>query len=438
MKKIILMSACAHFALFAEAQIAITSASLTYTQNFNSLDTSGTNLTTMPSGWDFYEWGGSSANTVYRASTGTGITGDTYSYGAAGSADRALGALSSSGVPNVSYGVRFVNLTGAYVNAVTLSFKAEQWRRSGSGNKDSVRFYYTTASGKMASDTAFSSWIGVPALLITSITTASPASAVNGNDTARVIAVSLAISLPAGDTLSLRWHDCNVTGNDDGLAIDSLTAVFAIGPPFSAYKPVIMLLDPAPNATNVPAASGCSITFDKNIRQGASGNIYIKDRIARSTQIIAAASANVTVSGKVATIGSLGLQAGKTYHITFDSTVFDTAGFLSAGLYDTTRWVFSTFAEDVRQAAWTNPNPWSFRAVNPAANGALTLYCCLPHTIKLFITVYDLEGRGVFRREYWATPGDNRIFLNTALPAGTYTVRLDDGSQWASLKVRME
>ena len=72
-------------------QISLTGG--TYQQDFNTLATSGTS-STLPSGWLFLETG-TNANTLFTAGTGSSNTGDTYSYGNAGSSDRALGGLLS-------------------------------------------------------------------------------------------------------------------------------------------------------------------------------------------------------------------------------------------------------------------------------------------------------------------------------------------------------
>jgi hypothetical protein len=421
-------------ACLAAAQISITTATLSYFQDFNTLDTSGSALTAMPSGWSFHEWGGASANTAYRASTGSSTSGDTYSFGLAGSAERALGSLCSGGVPNVSYGARFVNNTGAYINAVTLTYKAEQWRRNGSANIDSVRFFYSTAPGRSIADTALSAWTEVQALLMTSVTTALPASAVNGNDTAKVISATFALSLSAGDTMSIRWYDYNAAGNDDGLSIDSLTVAFNIGMPSVSYKPVVLSLSPPPNTTIPSAAANLAITFDRDVAKGASGNIYIKDRLAQTTQTIAAASGNVAVSGNVAAIAGVGLQAGKTYHVTFDSTAFDTAGYYSYGLYDTTVWQFATIAA----GAWLPPPAGlAFSLVNPACNGLITIRCTLPVDADVTATVFDMDGRSMLSRHYHAARGDNLLLMQTALPPGTYAVCLDDGRRQGGALVVM-
>src|SRR3954468_22065076 len=66
-----------------------------YTQNFDTLAAAGTANTFLPTGWDFAE-SGTSANTTYAAGTGSGTTGDTYSFGAVPViTDRAFGTLQS-------------------------------------------------------------------------------------------------------------------------------------------------------------------------------------------------------------------------------------------------------------------------------------------------------------------------------------------------------
>ncbi|WP_133272493.1 hypothetical protein [Hymenobacter radiodurans] len=63
-----------------------------YTQNFDLLPTTGTNeKSTLPTGWNFVEVG-TGANDTYTANNGALNSGNTYSYGADGSTDRALGA----------------------------------------------------------------------------------------------------------------------------------------------------------------------------------------------------------------------------------------------------------------------------------------------------------------------------------------------------------
>jgi hypothetical protein len=86
-------------------QISITSLDFYYSENFNSLESSGTSNTwtdnsTIP-GWY-------SNRIEYRASTGSSTTGALYSFGAASSSERALGSVASS-TNTYYYAVKFVN-----------------------------------------------------------------------------------------------------------------------------------------------------------------------------------------------------------------------------------------------------------------------------------------------------------------------------------------
>ncbi len=78
------------------------------------------------SGWDFFETG-TNANTTYTAGTGSSNTGDTYSYGAAGTTERAFGGLlSGTLVPRI--GAQFTNNTRRRHQSLAISYTGEQWR----------------------------------------------------------------------------------------------------------------------------------------------------------------------------------------------------------------------------------------------------------------------------------------------------------------------
>ena len=77
----------------------------TYTQNFDMLASAGTS-DVVPNGWAFAE-SGTNANTLYTAGTGSGNSGDTYSFGASGSSERAFGTLrSGSLLPTIGVSLR--------------------------------------------------------------------------------------------------------------------------------------------------------------------------------------------------------------------------------------------------------------------------------------------------------------------------------------------
>ncbi len=62
--------------------ISITALDTLFAQNFNSL-AGGTPVSFTPDGWDFIE-SGTNANTTYSVGTGSGTSGDTYSFDTAG------------------------------------------------------------------------------------------------------------------------------------------------------------------------------------------------------------------------------------------------------------------------------------------------------------------------------------------------------------------
>ena len=100
--------------------VSITALDTSFTQNFNSLAGSGTSGSSTPDGWDFTE-SGTNANTAYTVGTGSGTSGDTYSFGTSASSERAFGGLrSGSLVPII--GATFTNNTGSTINSLTISY----------------------------------------------------------------------------------------------------------------------------------------------------------------------------------------------------------------------------------------------------------------------------------------------------------------------------
>src|SRR5215204_2572297 len=90
--------------------IAVTAGAVT--QDFNTLNPPATT----PAGWGFVETG-TNANAAFSTGTGSSNTGDTYSFGATGSPDRAFGGLQSGSlVPTI--GARFVINTGGAITSL--------------------------------------------------------------------------------------------------------------------------------------------------------------------------------------------------------------------------------------------------------------------------------------------------------------------------------
>src|SRR3954454_7644527 len=92
----------------------------TYSQDFNTLSNAAgsTNNTTLPFGWGVVESGnGVRDNEQYAVDNGGSNVGDTYSYGASGSTERAFGTL-QSGTTIPIIGAEFQNESGKTIVAL--------------------------------------------------------------------------------------------------------------------------------------------------------------------------------------------------------------------------------------------------------------------------------------------------------------------------------
>ena len=161
------------FATTAMAQ-AIPLTGGTYTQDFNTLaNTAGsTTNSTLPTGWLLNETGGGARdNEQYAVDTGASNTGDTFSYGATGNTERALGSL-RSGTLIASYGACFSNNTGATLTSFDVAYTGEQWRLGTAGRTDALIFEFSPDATSITTGT----WYALGALpFITPNTGTTPA-----------------------------------------------------------------------------------------------------------------------------------------------------------------------------------------------------------------------------------------------------------------------
>lgn len=240
--------------------VSLTTAGSAYTQNFDTLSNvagSTTNTLTIP-GWFMTEGGGGARdNEQYAVDTGSSTTGDTYSYGAAGSTERALGALRSGTlVPN--FGACFTNNTGTAISSLTVAYTGEQWRLGTAGRTDQINFEFSTN----ATDLATGTWTGVSALNFISPDTAT-VGAKNGNAAADRTALSnsFSINVPNGATFWIRWTDIDASGADDGLAVDD----FSLAPQSGSLS-----TNPSGSGSSNPSSvnAGSSTTLTANIIPG--------------------------------------------------------------------------------------------------------------------------------------------------------------------------
>lgn len=200
----------------ASAQTALTT--VNYGQDFDTLASTGTG-STLPAGFAFVETG-ANADTSYAVGAGSSTAGNTYSFGAAGSSERALGSLASGSLES-TYGVLFTNGLGSTITAFDIAYIGEQWRL-GNSTDDGLTFQYSTNATSLTTG----SWTTVSALNFLPAVTSGTQGALDGNLAAnqRNLAATIGgLSITSGANFGFRWIDVNSGGNDHGLGVDTFS-----------------------------------------------------------------------------------------------------------------------------------------------------------------------------------------------------------------------
>ena len=202
----------------------------TYSQNFDTLsNTAGsTTNTALPTGWQLTESGGGARdNEQYAVDTGSSNTGDTYSYGSAGSTERAFGSLRSGTLISI-FGACFTNNTGGTISSLAIAYTGEQWRLGTAARADSLGFEYSLNATSLTTG----AWTSVATLNFSTPNTATTG-AKDGNAAANRTALSDTIgslSIANGASFCIRWLDGDASGADDGLAVDDFSITPNGGP----------------------------------------------------------------------------------------------------------------------------------------------------------------------------------------------------------------
>lgn len=236
--------------------VSLTALGTPVTENFDTLATAGTTNTTLPTGWYITEQGGGARdNEQYGADTGGSNTGDIYSYGAAASTDRALGAL-RSGTLIPFYGAQITNNTGSTISSLDISYTGEEWRLGTAARTDRIDFQISTN----ATDLTTGTYTDVDALDFTTPNTVLPLGAKDGNAAGNRTAITssiMGLSIPNGATFFIRWTDLDASGADDGLSVDD----------FSVTPQGIVGGQPTLNINDVTQAEGNAgtTTFNFNV-----------------------------------------------------------------------------------------------------------------------------------------------------------------------------
>jgi len=201
-------------------------------QSFDTLsNTAGstTNNLTL-TGWFMTEAGGGARdNEQYAVDNGGSNTGDTYSYGAAASSDRALGSL-QSGTLIATFGACFTNATGATITSLDVAFTGEMWRLGTADRLDRLDFQFSTDAASLVTGT----WTDVDQLDFSTPDSSGTAGARDGNAagfrTARSHSIG-SLTIANGASFWIRWNDLNAAGADDGLAVDDFSLTPQSGAP---------------------------------------------------------------------------------------------------------------------------------------------------------------------------------------------------------------
>ncbi|HEY1136325.1 MAG TPA: Calx-beta domain-containing protein [Xanthomonadaceae bacterium] len=295
----------------------------TYTQDFDTLsNTAGsTTNSTLPTGWLLTEAGGGARdNEQYAVDTGSSNTGDTFSYGAAGSTERAFGSL-RSGTLIATIGACFNNATGNTLTSFNVAFTGEQWRLGTAARTDRIDFQYSLDATSLTTGT----WTDVDTLDFTTPNTATTG-AKDGNATANRTAISASIGSVAianGAVFCLRWNDVDASGADDGLAIDDVSITVGGSP-----TPVVSVNDVSAIETDSgttqfffafglsqPAGpGGVSITYSTADGTATAGSDYVA---AGGTLTIPEGANSVAFS--ITVNGDTTTEADETFFVNIDS-----------------------------------------------------------------------------------------------------------------------
>lgn len=337
MKKLVLLFLAAATVQTASAQLNLSGTS--YTQNFDNI---GTNL---PIGWEVDSaatatfkgysiafdnnttaWNGTSGKYKnFAAKNGFTVYAGTTAAMQSAATNRALGIRQ---VGSIDSGAAFVleiaNTTG--LTNFMLSFKLMSLD-SLSPRTTTWRVDYATG----ASPSSFTDAGATGTLTTGGYTFAENTISVNFGTALNNQAGPVYIRIAAlGKTTG--------SGSRASTGIDDFNLTWT-GSSAPVYNPQIAAK--TPTGANIAVGTNLTVTFDRQVQKGT-GNFYIKNETDQTTQTIDVTTAGVTVAANVATVSGVTLALGKSYHVTFDSSAFDTAGYKCVGVYDTTDWKFST------------------------------------------------------------------------------------------------
>lgn len=199
------------------AQVAVTGLRDQYTQNFNTLPTSGSNYAWTDNG-SLASW--YTNHQMYATSGGGTQVSGLYSLG--GGRDRALGGIANITTP-VQLALRLVNNTDATIDSLNLAYRGEQWRRDNSvGTTIGVAYRTFTAGEGSVSEGRWND--AGESFVFRPPATGAPA-AIDGNATgnfANLGGTLTSLNWAPGQELWIRWTISKTSGENLALGIDDV------------------------------------------------------------------------------------------------------------------------------------------------------------------------------------------------------------------------
>lgn len=322
-----------------------------YTQNFDTLPTSGTNNwannSTLP-GWSVAVSSGT-VNAAFVYNDGSSNLADLRiaSVGSSGSSERALAYHTRAASTATFIGVGFVNDSGRVIESFDLAYVAEQWREN--TNQRTLTFTVQYRIGASAGDlNSATGWTTIPALGYSSL---------NGATAGFLRSASnIAVSVPNGASIWFRWVTENsaATGesSNDTIAVDDVTIIFtaaADGSPAITTHPssqsvtvgtgvtfTVQATGDAPlayqwnkNDTAIDGATGSSYTIDATTANDAgSYTVTVSNDKGSVTSATATLTVDVPVGPSITTQpASLTVEAGQSASFTVVATGSAPLGF---------------------------------------------------------------------------------------------------------------
>lgn len=388
----------------AGAQISMSAG--TYHQNFDSLAASGnangwSNNFTLP-GWYASRSASPFVITNIIANAGSLTTGSLYSYGATGSASRALGVLVSGTTGNIAFGLRLTNDTASAQSNILISFTGEQWRNANPATQ-TLAFFYRIGNSLTDADAAGNFvWTPFAGLNFTTPVSGGTSGALDGTAAVNQIVFTnvplTGVVVQAGQEIFLRWFLARPSsGSSPGVAIDNLTVGFqAAGnsPPVITAQPQSQAAgeggfalftvaaggSPSPscqwqcNGTNLPGATSATLWLSNLTTQQAGNYSVAVTNLAGATNS-SAATLFVAPTSLLAANGAIKIL---TYNV---------AGNNSGTLTNAVDW--STNAPQVqaigRELMYWQPDIITFNEI-PATNGVTQM----PDWMRAFLPGFFL------------------------------------------------